>query len=262
MPRTFNPAQKTVMFVGAAMIIVGAVMFAVIASVFTPATFAALFFLMLVPVIATGLLIYYSDAAAANRALKLYVYTAGVLYYLVGSGLAVVFLLIPFRPGILFVLELLLLILLGGFIVLLGHSMKGIMVEEAAQMRRVEQVVSLESRIAALRSQAGPGSPEALGLDRVIDEVRYFDKNAYSQYDRPILEKLLDLESVMLTRGAPPAPPGPGGQAPLLDMGAQGGPAEALPPPVTDPPLKLIEDLHRLAVARHQGSPRTKRGGF
>ena len=123
--------------------------------------------------------------------------------------------------------------------------------------------MSLESRLRALQQATAPGSAEEGGLEQVINEVRYFDKNAVSQYDSAIMEKLLDLESLLLTKDTPLVdinkPQG------LIDMtAAPDGSYQTAPqaPAVTDPPIKIINDLYRLVTFRHKDTARTKRGGF
>jgi hypothetical protein len=148
---------------------------------------------------------------------------------------------------------------------LLGLSTKSTGEKEAVELRRVDQWASLESRLRAARNQVQDGSQEAIGLDKAIEEVRYFDKNTVSQYDTQILSRLLDLESLLFQKDEsllPEAlPPAQG----TLNLNP-GGPAPAAapqgPPPVTDPPAKIIDDIYKLAVVRHQDSTRSKRGGF
>jgi hypothetical protein len=253
------------------LIVISALLFAVLATTFAASTFAALFFFMLVPVVATAILTYFADGGANYPTIfRTGIYAAGIAYLLIGMGTAFIFLLFPhaLRAGILFLLEFIYLILLGGVILLLGLSTKSASEKEATQLRRLQQVVSLESRLRNLKQQVASGSSEAQGLDKIIDEVRYFDKNSVSQYDSGIAEKLLDLESILLTRDnvTPLEIPETKG---LLDMaakeadGAVQSPASPPPPPpVTDPPQKLIDDIYKLVVARHQDTTRSKRGGF
>jgi hypothetical protein len=268
MIKSFNFAQKTIMICGALVVLISAFLFAGLATVFSASTFAALFFMMLVPVLTTALLTFFADSGSTYpNIFRTGVYSIGIAYFLFGMVTALIFLISsPFRAAILFVLEFIYLILLGAALLLLGLSTKTSGDKEEAQLRRLDQIVSLESRIRALKLQVAPNSPEDQGLDKIIEEVRYFDKNSVSQYDRGILEKLLDLESLLLTKDETPLVDNE--QKPLIDLHAPDGtgtpaPSTAVePPPVTESPMELIDGLYKLAVVRHQDTIRTKRGGF
>jgi hypothetical protein len=221
---------------------------------------------MLVPIVATALLTFLSDSSFPySTVFRSGVFAAGIAYFLLGMGTAMIFLITPFlnRVGILFALEFIYILLLGGAILLISISTKSSGDKEAQQLRRVQQVVTLESRVRALRQQVENGSLEAIGLDKVLDEVRYFDKNSVSQFDSAISEKILDLESILLTRDESLLPEFSKPQS-LLNMQTDNqteAPAPP-PPPVTESPQKLIADLQKLVLARHQETTRTKRGGF
>jgi hypothetical protein len=273
MPKTFNFAQKTIMICGMLVVLISGFLFALIATTFSAATFAALFFMMLVPVVTTALLTFFSDSNSTYPTVfRTGLYAVGIAYFLIGMTTAIIFLVIHRATGALFVLEFIYLILLGAALLLLGISAKSAGDKEEGQLRRVEQIVSLESRLRALKVQVAPDSPEAQGLDKIIDEVRYFDKNSVSQYDRGILEKLLDLESLLLTKEDTPLLHIDKDPEKLIDLSAVPDSATAdpnaastpppPPPPVTESPKELVDDLYKLVVARHQDTVRTKRGGF
>ena len=107
MLRTFNTVQKTIMICGALVIFVSAFIFAIFAANFTASAFAALLFMMGVPVISTGLMTYFADTGTNYPPLlRIGIYSLGIGYFLIGSGTAFIFLLAFFLSvKILFLME-------------------------------------------------------------------------------------------------------------------------------------------------------------
>jgi hypothetical protein len=250
------------------MIIISGFIVALLASSFSAGTFAALFFMVLVTLISTAIAAYYANPNSDHpTVLRSGAFGAAIGYFIFGMGTAIILMIIkPFvTAGV--ILEFIYLLLLGGALVLLGLTTKGAGSREALELRRIGQFVSLESRIRALMVAVDPGSPEYQGLEKVSEEVRYFDKIAVSQFDKPFYEKLMELENQLLQKDAPaPLPTGEDPKA-LLNMatadpsGAETPAPAAPPPPPSDPPIKLINDMFRLASARHTDTARASRGG-
>lgn len=251
------------MVCGAVAVVVAALLFIILSLAFSAVTFAAFFFLILVTVVAAGVLLFFFDSAQRfSPTLQAGISALCIAYFLLGMLTAFVFLILQRGPGALVVLELIYLLLLGGAVIVLTIATRSAGASEDLALRRSQQLMVLESRFRNLKLQVAPGSSEDKAIDKILEEVRYFDRNTVSQYDTPIMEKLLDLESLLLTKDEPAQPDAGPPQGLIAGAGPPDPSAPPPPPPVTETPGKILDDILKLAAARHQDSARTKRGGF
>ncbi|MDR1165898.1 MAG: hypothetical protein LBO66_08550 [Deltaproteobacteria bacterium] len=259
-----NLLFKTIFAVWAALVI-----FSVIFAALIPdkrlVQYVAFFFLLITETATAASLasLSFAKARANFNLLALGVSVTASVYFIVAGLLAVLALAgVLNNPPALAFLELALLLLLGVAVwvfFLFAQKREG---ADAEISRKAARSLSWEKRLAALRRESPQGSPVQLGLEKVLEEVRYFSKTAELPSDLSFAAKLLELEKLLAPSPAADALPGAEGPvAPDSLPGASDSPApesQATESAI----LGVIEELRRLALARRDESALARRGRF
>ncbi|MDR2350847.1 MAG: hypothetical protein LBF41_09555 [Deltaproteobacteria bacterium] len=252
-PLSQSRFRKIVLVWGAA-IVVCSILFALASSGGGPSWLGFFFLLLVITVTAAAFvfrLLYSKDEALGI--FNIGFSTLTLLYFIFGSIVALFFIVGNFQSvRFLVAPELILLVVyfvacLVIFLTAREHDSRG---EEIS--RRVSLVAGMEARCRNLHARLALSNPEAAAmLEKISEEIKYFDKNSEVRVDKIITDKLISIDD--MTNPQPRLATTPAGP---------GEPLPAAEPPSQRTIVDSLKELHQLVLSRKDESLRAKTGGF
>ncbi|MDR2140903.1 MAG: hypothetical protein LBR11_03810 [Deltaproteobacteria bacterium] len=191
--------QKTVFVIGAMAVVVSCVFFwASVAAPNATQTLALIFTLIAEIVVTSWLCLVEGDTLKVNSpAWRLGSYLLTGFYFLLSFLVATVHIVSDLGTvGSLIGLEILFLGLFAGAEVGFLTRARAKSQDHALSRARSEAVVDLTVRLAAIRDRL-PSCPEREIMEKILEEVRYFNKNVEVAEDGDISEKIDELSKVI-----------------------------------------------------------------
>jgi hypothetical protein len=258
MSEIFQARFKKVILIWAVLIFISGLIFAMASGTGFP-SLLGFFFLLLAETVAAAAFVFYlmtpqrlnspllATGLISTTVLYLAVSAIISLIYITGLSTTIRYLVAP---------QVILLVLFVSVILIFLISSKNS--KDAQIGRRISLVEGMEQRARAIYARLSGKNPEAAKLlEKIIEEIKYFDKNSEVRTDKVIMDKLLDLENIISP--LPPAASQPSsGELPGGTEAIEGSDA---PAPHGDA-VSLLNDVYQLTLARREESLKAKSGSF
>jgi hypothetical protein len=256
--QTSQSRFKVIVITWAIIVFLSGLLFA-IASPGGASSWLGFFFLLVaITITAAAFVLYILTPAKLDSTLLSTGLIASTLTYLVISGI-ISFIYIIFSPEslrFLVVPQLILLVLLAAVLLIFYVSSKG---HKSLDIeRRVSLVSGIDLRTRNIYIKLKGSYPEAAKvLEKVIEEIKYFDKNSEVRTDKTITDKLLNLEALIEPPTQNETLP-QGSDTASLDTSNQN-----LPQPASqDSIIAAINEIYNLTLLRKEESLQAKTGSF
>ncbi|MDR2460248.1 MAG: hypothetical protein LBE38_05640 [Deltaproteobacteria bacterium] len=243
---------KLTVFIWAVAVVISGLMFAILISEGTVAKWLGLAFLLLAETITAAAvsLIYFTPEKFNSMLASVGTFSAAGVYLIAAAIIALIFMLgISQNIAVLFGVEISLILILAVVIFLFLVFSKDRVEHDRAIERKISLVAGIADHARKLKSLIPRDSPPEVQqtMDKILEEIRYFDKNSEVQTDKIITDKLINLERAFSPQQPLEALP-PGGDR---DPGS-------FQPPNSTTLLSALQEIYQLTLSRKDDSIRSK----
>jgi hypothetical protein len=261
MSEIFQTRFKKVLLVWAVLVFISGLIYAM-ASGSGLSSLLGFFFLLLAETVAAAAFVFYlmNPQKMGSPLMTTGLISSTILYLVVSAIISLVF-ITGLTSAIRFLVapQIILLVLFVSVVLIFMLSSKSN--KDAQVERRVSLVVGMEQRARSIHAKLAGKNPEAARLlEKIIEEIKYFDKNSEVRTDKTITDKLLDLDNIISS--PPPQASASAGELPAGTNVIEGSSPEAPSPALQEDPISMLNEIYQLTQVRNSESLQAKRGSI